>query len=302
MTKNILITGGTGLIGKHLTERLQRKGNTVTHLSRTRRGENNEKTYIWDIHKSFIEDGALENANIVIHLAGAGVGDARWTSSRKKEIMDSRVLSTRLLSQKLKDRSTPLDAFICASAIGIYGSDLSDDWKKEETSYGSDFLAQVTGAWETEAKEIEKLGSRLVLLRIGLVLSKAGGALSKLAKPIKLGAGAVLGSGKQYMSWIHIDDLCGIFEQAVTDNTMEGPYNTVAPQPVTNKEMTQAMAKTLNRPLIFPAVPGIALKLALGEMAGIVLNGGRVSCEKIENAGYEFKFPQLTLALEDLLT
>ncbi|MGI9543288.1 MAG: TIGR01777 family oxidoreductase [Cyclobacteriaceae bacterium] len=301
MATNILITGGTGLIGRHLTEQFERKGYSVTHLSRSRRGENKEKTYIWDIHKSFIEDGALENANIVIHLAGAGVTDARWTSSRKKEILDSRVQSTRLLHQKLKDQSTPLEAFICASAIGIYGSDLSDDWKEEGTSFGNDFLAQVTEAWEAEAKELTQLENRVVLLRIGVVLSGEGGALGKLAKPIKLGIGAVLGSGKQYMSWIHIEDLCGIFEQAVTDKTMEGPYNTVAPQPVTNKEMTQAMAKLLNRSLVLPAVPGFALKLALGEMAEIVLNGGRVSSKKIEKAGYEFKFPQLTMALEDLL-
>ena len=301
MTKNILITGGTGLIGRHLTELLEGKGHIVRHLSRTRRGENKEKTYIWDIHKSFIEDGALENANIVIHLAGAGVGDARWTSSRKREILESRVRSTRLLGQKLKERASPLDAFICASAIGIYGSDLSEDWKTEETSHGKDFLAQVTEAWEAEAQEVGKWVTRLTLLRIGVVLSKLGGALPKLAKPIKLGVGAVLGSGKQYMSWIHMEDLCGIFEHIVRDKTMVGPYNAVAPQPVTNKEMTQAAAKILNRSLVLPAVPGFALRLMLGEMSEIVLNGSRVSSKKIAKAGYEFKFPQLTSALKDLL-
>ncbi len=229
------------------------------------------------------------------------MADKRWNEKSKKEIADSRILSTQLLYNKLKENKHEISAFVCASAIGYYGFTLGNELFKEESGPGNDFLAEVVKGWEAAADQIASLSIRVVKVRTGIVLSKNDGALKKMALPVKLFVGSPLASGKQYISWIHIDDLCGIFIKAVDDNEMVNAYNGVAPHPVTNQEMTVEIAQTFKRPLWAPNVPAFALKVIVGEMADLVINGSNVSSSKIERARYQFKFPDLRLALRDLL-
>jgi uncharacterized protein (TIGR01777 family) len=301
MNKNVLITGGTGLIGSRLTEILQQNGYQVSYLSRSR-GEGQIKKYQWDIHKNSIDKEAVEKADYIINLAGANVFEKRWSKEFKKEIADSRSESIKLLYNTLKSTKHTVKAFISASAIGIYGSDTGDKVINESAPYGTDFLAEVVKNWETSADQIEQLSIRTVKLRIGIVFSDKGGALEQLTKPIRLGAGAALASGKQYMSWVHVDDICNMFLKAIEDATMKGAYNAVAPNPATNEEITKAAAAKLSKSIFLPNVPGFVLKLMLGsEKAELVIGGNKVSPNKIINAGYQFKFPELKNALANLL-
>ena len=301
MSTMVLITGATGLIGTALTEMLLENGYQVSHLSRSKTAQKTVKSYTWDITSGFIENGALENANIVIHLAGAGVADKRWSEQRKKEILQSRVQTTQLLCKKLQEVNSPCHLFIAASAIGIYGRDTGSDLINEESDPGTWFLSDVTKTWESEIATLSTLKLRLVTLRLGVVLSDRGGALPKIAKSVRLNLGAILGSGKQYMSWIHIDDVCGIFLKALKNPGIVGVFNVVAPNPVTNEKFTRTLASVLNRFIWLPPVPAQALTVMLGEMAQIVLGGNRVSPQKIQSAGYQFRFTELKPALEELL-
>lgn len=299
-SKNILITGASGLIGTRLTELLLQRGDAVSHLGRAR----NKSTipgFTWDINRQVVDVEAFSNVNSIVHLAGAGVADERWTHSRKREILESRIKSTRLLFETLKKQKHFVRSFVSASAIGYYGFD-SDEVLTEANPPGKDFLADVTRQWEQEVDRLSELGIRVVKLRIGIVLSEKGGALKKMATPVKFFVGAPLGTGDQYMSWIHIDDLCGIFIKAIDDETMQGAYNATSLTPVTNREMTKAIGKAVGRPVFFPAVPRFALKLFLGEMADIVLRGSKVSSEKIQKAGYSFQFTTIESALKNLLS
>lgn len=301
---NILITGGTGLVGKELTEQLLRNGHTVNILSRSKQHIPNVSVYTWDIKKGEIEDGALQNIDIVVHLAGAGIADERWTNERKKIIINSRIKPVELLLAKFIAIGKAPKAFISASAIGFYGGDRGDERLTEESTSGNDFLADCTVQWEAVADKFgSELKCRVVKIRIGVVLSKDGGALPKLIQPIKFGAGAALGSGKQWMSWIHIHDLAALFLKATEDETAFGVYNATAPHPVSNVEMTKIAAKVLNRPLILPNVPAFALKLALGEMAIVVLGGTYVENKRLAEAAHSFtyQFPEINGALTNLL-
>lgn len=298
--KNILITGGSGLIGTRLTELLLSKGYQVSCLGRTIKTQH-VKTFLWNIDEQRIEENAFLNVHTIIHLAGAGISDKRWTQKRKQEILESRTKSTRLLKDELNKRTHHIKNFISASAIGYYGF---EDYEKEfveSDKPGKDYTAKVTHEWENEVDKIATLGLRVVKIRTGIVLSNQGGALTKLARPIKLMAGAPLGSGKQYLSWIHIDDLCNIYIKGIEDNSMEGAFNAAAPNPVTNKMFTQVLAKVLHKPLFLPNVPAFVLKLIVGEMAEIVINGAKVSSNKIQKAGFNFQFKTLQSALNNLL-
>jgi uncharacterized protein (TIGR01777 family) len=298
---NILITGGTGLVGSRLTELLQAKGHQISYLSRNSKSLSNIKVYQWNVNKGNIELESIEKADCIINLAGAGVADKMWTAEYKKELRDSRILGTQLLMNTLKTTKNNVKTFIQASAIGIYGLDTKDNWLLEDAQPGTDFLATLTKDWEQEANLVEKLGIRMVKLRIGIVLSKKGGALTKLALPVKFFAGAAIGSGQQYLSWIHIDDLCKMFIQAIENQNMNGVYNAAAPNPVTNEEMTKAIAKVLDKPLFLPNVPAFVLKIGMGEMSDIVLGGNRVSVDKIVKAGFQFDFSNLDNTLKNLL-
>jgi uncharacterized protein (TIGR01777 family) len=300
MVKKILITGASGLVGRRLTELLLQKGYQVFHLGRSNKG-GSVPAFIWDVEKKKMDSAALADVDTVIHLAGAGVADKRWTNDRKKEILESRTKSTALLFQALKTEKHHVTTFISASAVGYYGFGLSDEVFTEESKSGSDFLANVTRQWEEEVEKISVLGIRVVKLRIGIVLSEKGGALAEMAKPIKLGVGSSLGSGKQYLTWIHLDDLCAMFAKAIDDQQMRGVYNAVGPQWVTNIEMTKSIARVLKKPLWLPPIPNFVMKIVLGAMADMVLNGSKISAEKIQRAGFQYKFTNLDEAVKDLL-
>lgn len=299
--KNVLITGGSGLIGKRLTALLMQKGYSVSHLGRSEGKISGVRSFKWDVAHQTIESEALENVQTIIHLAGAGVNDQRWSDKRKKEILHSRTDSTQLLKHTLEKMDHQVKTFISASGIGYYGFAGGEKSFVEEDLAGTDFLAKVTAAWENESAKLKDIGLRVVRIRTGVVLSNQGGALKELAKPIKLGVGAPLGTGEQILSWIHIDDLCNIFIKALEDKSMDGIYNGVAPHPVTNKAMTQAIAKTLNKPLLLPPIPGLIIKMVVGEVAEIVLNGSVISSKKIQKAGFHFQFQTVQEALKDLL-
>jgi len=307
MAKNVLITGGTGLVGTRLTELLLQKGYTVSYLSRSAGSERSPiqpgvRVYNWHIDKGELDAEALLEANYIIHLAGAGVADKRWTSERKQEIITSRTASAGLIAAKLKTVRHQVSAFLSASAIGYYGANTGRQIMTEESPSGSDFLAGVTRRWETAADAIAQLGIRTVKLRIGIVLSGQGGALAKIAQPVRLGAGAPLGSGKQITSWIHVDDLARLFVYALENESMQGIYNAVAPNPVTNEELTHLVAKVLNKPLWLPKVPAFAIRLAMGEMAEIVLGGNHVVNRRIaRETAFTYRFTEAEKALQDLL-
>ncbi len=300
MVKKILITGASGLVGQRLTELLLQKGYQASHLGRSKRG-GAVPSFVWDVEKGFLDSKAMNDVNTIIHLAGAGVADKRWTASRKKEILESRTKSTALLFETLKNEKNSVTTVISASAIGYYGFGLRDEVFTEESKSGSDFLALVTKQWEEAVDQISSIGLRVVKLRIGIVLSEKGGALAEVSKPIKLGVGSPLGSGKQHLTWIHLDDLCEMFIKAIEDSTMKGAYNAVGPEWVSNAEMTKAIAKVLKKPLWLPPVPGFVLKIVLGEMADMVLNGSKISSTRIQTTGFKFKFTKLDEALKDLL-
>jgi len=297
----ILITGGTGLVGSALSSFLG-DDHKISILSRNREKTKSKGAYYWNPSSMEMDQVALKEHDTIIHLAGAGVGDKRWTTSRKKEILESRLDSTELLYSTLAKGNHSVSTFVTASATGVYGYDTGSVLVDEERiKPGDDFLAMVVKELEASVDRISEFGIRVVKIRIGLVLSNKGGALPKLIAPVKYGMGATLGRGDQYMSWIHLDDLCGIIGKAVTDPEMTGIYNAVAPNPVTNKEMIRAIAKQLNRPIWLPKIPGFILNLFLGEMASMVLGGNRVSSKKIESEGYNFEYNYIEDALIALL-
>jgi len=288
---SILITGGTGLVGSNLCNLLKSKGHNVLILSRSKTKKTN--VFHWDIEKKHIDNEAIINADYIIHLAGAGIADKRWTKSRKKQLIASRVDSTNLLFEKVKELNPNLKGFISASGIGFYGAITSKKIFQENDAPNNDFLSKICILWEKEVSKFNSLNIRTVVLRTGVVFSKEGGALEKIIKPIKLGAGASLGSGKQYMPWIAMEDLCNMYVSAIENIEIKGIYNAVAPEHITNEELTKSIAKTLKKPLWLPNIPSFFLKIILGELAVILLEGSRVSSEKIKKTGFNFLFPTI---------
>ncbi|GMQ30059.1 TIGR01777 family oxidoreductase [Algoriphagus confluentis] len=291
---HILITGGSGLVGQQITRLLEKKGYQVAWLSRSAQGQ---KSFLWDVEKGKIDPEAMEWADSVIHLAGAGVAEKRWTPERKKLILESRTQSTKLLYSAIEKAINKPSTFISASAVGYYGFNTGTKLVDENSPAGDDFLAQVVIAWENETKKMEALHLRTVLLRIGIVLDADGGALGEMLKPP---VAAPLGSGDQWMSWIHIEDLARMFVFALEKTTLQGVYNAVGPNPATNQQLTQEAASAKGKPYLGIGVPGFALKLVLGEMAAMVLGGNRVSSQKIQKAGFQFEFFELSAALRDI--
>jgi uncharacterized protein (TIGR01777 family) len=296
----VLITGGTGLIGKRLSRILHEKGYKVSILSRTRGNDIEIGTYTWNLQKNEIEDEAIDKADYIIHLAGADIGSKRWTMKRKQLIFDSRIKTGEMILSKIKKHKKTLKAFISASAIGYYGSITSDRVFIETDMSADDFLGQTCSQWEKMTDGFIELGIRTVKIRTGVVLTKHGGALSKMMVPIKMGIGSAIGNGKQYIPWIHIEDLCGIYVKAIEDTQMTGAYNACAPEHITNKEFTQTLAGTLKKTLWFPNIPAIVMLLLFGKMSAILLKGSRVSSDKIVDAGHSFMYPNLECALKQL--
>jgi len=291
--ETVLITGGTGLVGKNLGILLRNKGYVVKTLS-SKPSENN---YFWDIDKQEIDSEALQNVDHIIHLAGANIGEKYWTKKRKKLILDSRVNSAQLLFDAVKKLAVKPKTFISASAIGYYGAFTSEKRFTEKDNAATDFLGTVCNEWELAATKFETIGLRVIKVRTAVVLSPNGGALQSMMNPMKYYFGAVLGSGKQYMPWIHIDDLCEIYCKAIEDKSMCGAYNAVAPEHITNRNFTKILAQSLNKPLLLPAIPSVILKLLLGQMSDLLLKGSRISDEKIISTGFIFKYSNIRQAI-----
>lgn len=302
----VLITGGTGLVGRALAKQFAEKGNQVIVLTRKMpaAAESSSITYaLWNVNSNTIDNAAIAKADYIIHLAGAGVMDKRWTASYKKEIQESRIKSSALLAASLKNHPHKVKAFISSSAIGWYGADSTLHKKTftETDAPAADFLGETCRLWEQSTIPVKDAGIRLVHLRTGIVLSNEGGALAEFKKPIRFGVAGILGNGKQIISWVHVDDLCRMYIAAIEKEEMHGAYNAVAPAPVSNKEFTLALAKKMKGKFFIPAyVPSFLLKLALGESSEEVLKSTTVSCQKIKDSGFTFLYPSIEAALANL--
>jgi uncharacterized protein (TIGR01777 family) len=297
--QHILITGGTGLIGKLLTDMLLKRSYEVSHLSRKAGNNPKVKTWLWDVPKGRIDEHCLDGVDTVLHLAGAGVADERWTGKRKAEIIESRTKSIGLIYDLIKHKANKVHTVISASATGYYGN-RGDEWLTEESAPGTDFLAHSCIEWEEAVDKGKTLGLRVLKFRTGVVLHKDGGALPQMAKPVKMGIGAPFGNGKQWIPWIHWQDVVDIYLAGIENINLSGVYNMTAPEPVTNKQFTKAVAGQLHRPIWPIRVPKFVFKLLMGEMSIIILGSTRVSAEKIERDGFVFKYPELGAALKDI--
>jgi len=292
----ILITGGTGLIGKRLQKRLQEKNYEVGILTRNPKSK---KEFLWNINEGYIDEKAFENTTHIIHLAGAGIADKRWTIERKKELINSRVKSTNLLIKKIKEYQVPLKRFVSASGIGFYGAITSDKIFKEEDNPENDFISEICVKWEKSVLQFQELDIPTTIFRTGIVLSRDGGALQKMNTPLFL---SVLGSGNQFMPWIHINDLCNLYIKAIENNNFTGVFNAVAPEHQTNQSFTKTLGRVLNKSVLPMNAPSIVLKTTLGELAYILLNGSRVSSKKVEESGFKFQFKILDSSLKNLFS
>ncbi len=295
----VLVTGGTGLIGKSLCKLLQSKGHSVFILSRKKIA--NPSYFYWNINANYIDEKAITKANYIIHLAGEGIADKRWTKSRKKVLLNSRVNSANLLFDKVKKLNPKLKGFIAASGIGYYGATTSTKIYTEQDTFGNDFISTICKLWEKATFQFNSLNIRTVIFRTGVVLSKNGGAYPKISNPIKLGLGMAFGNGKQYMPWIHIEDICNMYANAIENNNIQGVYNATAPEHITNKTFCKTIATILKKLFWLPNMPSFILKLILGKMGVILLEGSRISGSKIIATGFTFKFPKVKDALNNLI-
>lgn len=301
LKKTVLIAGGSGLVGSRLSEMLTERGYKVTHLSRKSSANGRYPTFSWDVAAGKIDENAFDNVACVINLAGTGIADKRWTTARKKDIIESRTKSTDLLKKYVRERQSSIEVYLSASAIGIYG-DRPDEILTEEAPMGNGFLAESTHAWEKSIIGLmNETSLRTVALRIGVVLSTQGGALPKILLSFLFRIGVYFGNGQQWFSWIHIDDLCRMFIWAIENPTAKGFYNATAPTPLSNLDFTDAVGRAKGGFFLkFPA-PSFMLRLVLGEMSDVVLTGARVSAEKIQKAGFTFDYPEAVAALQDIL-
>jgi uncharacterized protein len=298
---SVLITGGGGLIGRYLTSALLSEGYKVSHLSRNANQFGKVRVYRWNPGQNILDPAIFESVDYVIHLAGANIGEKRWTKIRKDEIVRSRVNSAKLIYKIVSENETRLKAFISASATGYYGSVTSEHIFSEQDVAGNDFLGTTCLKWEEAADLFQNSGIRTVKIRTAVVLEKRDSALSKLMLPAKFGFLVRTGNGRQYMPWIHINDLIRIYLKALEDQKITGAYNAVSPYHVTHNEFVITLSKVMNKPVLPVPVPSSILRLALGEMSDIVLKGSRVSSEKLIATGFKFRFNNLSDALDNVL-
>ena len=298
----VLITGATGLIGSEIVKNCHAKGIAVNYLTTNKSKIENNSNYqgfYWNPSQSKIDVNCIKDVGTIIHLVGASISK-RWTKAHKQAIINSRLETTALLHDTVKNNPNTIKQIISASAIGYYPDSLTNYYSEDEKEISTSFLGQVVEAWEQVVDTFKTLNIIVSKVRIGIVFSNKGGAFPELAKPIKFGAGAAMGSGKQWMSWVHLNDLAGIFMHVLQHN-LEGIYNGVAPNPATNNTITKVIAKKMKRPLFLPNIPKFAMQLVLGEMHIILFESQRVSSKKIEDSGFEFKFNNLEAALEELV-
>ncbi len=303
MKKNVLITGGSGFVGKQLTVVLIDSGYTVSILSRSKRTNAVDIFYYtWDIENQLIEEEAVLKADYVIHLAGANIAEKRWTEKRKEIVINSRKRSAELILSVVKKHNKKLEGFISASGIGIYGAVNGEAICTEKSRPADDFLGMVCQMWEAAADQFAQLGIRTVKVRTGLVVGKNDGFLNKLTPIFKLRLGSALGSGKQYMPWIYVEDLCDIYLEALKNPNMSGAFNAAINDNTTNDIFSKTLAKVYGYPIWLPNVPAFLLKLVMGEMSKLVLTGRRVSSDKIEGIGFNFKHRNLEDTLKVCLS
>jgi uncharacterized protein (TIGR01777 family) len=298
----ILIAGATGLVGKALVELCHNKGYSVNYLTTSKEkivNKENYKGYYWNPKKGEIDTNCFNEIDVIVNLAGATIAK-RWTTSYKKEILQSRIESSRVLFEGLKKTATRVRQYITASAIGVYPNSTTAIYDESYDSISKTFLGKVVSAWEKSADVFKELNITVTKVRIGLVLSSKGGALEAMIKPIKFGIGSPLGSGKQWQSWIHIDDLTRLIMHCIEQNK-EGIYNAVSPNPVTNKDLTEKIAKTIDKPFWMPNVPKFILKIVLGEMHILLIESQKVSAKKVIESGFTFNYQDIEKALVDLL-
>lgn len=300
MAQKIVIAGGSGLVGGKLVEKLLAVGNEVVILTR---GENKRVSHKlryahWDIENGTLPEEELANANAIVNLTGRGIADKRLTSTFKKEVYNSRVLSTRLLVTYLNSGVSSCDTFVNASAIGFYGYDRGDEQLTEDADPGTGYMAELCVDWEKEARKLE--GVRSVIVRIGVVLDKEEGAYKQLKAPILLGLGSALASGKQYMAWIHIEDLANALHYAITNTKIEGVLNATAPKPIRNKRLTGAIADSLNKVILMPKVPGFMLHLIAGELAKSLIGSLNVLPNRLLEHNFIFAYPDIDSAVRNL--
>lgn len=295
----ILISGASGLVGTHLIPTLEAKGHDIYKL--VRKAAQNVDEIQWDAGKGFgdVEQAKLENFDAVVHLAGDNVASENWSKEKKRKIKESRTVGTKVLVDALAKTQNPPKHFISASAVGFYGNRESEICT-EDSKMGAGFLPEVCAEWEAEAKKAESF-ARVVCMRIGVVLARDGGALEKMLTPFKFGVGGTVGSGKQWMSWIALDDIVSIINFFLDDENLRGAFNLTAPNPVTNEAFTKALGGSLNRPTILP-IPEFAIKLMFGEMGEtLLLQGTRAVPKRLEEAGYKFKYTNLEEAMKHVL-
>lgn len=296
----VLIGGGSGLVGSRLSELLITQGHEVRHLSRSAKSSNGIQTYQWDVNAATYDAAAFANVSHVINLAGAGIVDKRWTPARKKVIIESRTKSTRLLKKGIAEHGQTVKAFLSASAIGYYG-DRGETLVDETSAPGDGFLSESVKQWEAAIKEIpDELQLPTLILRIGIVLSTKGGALPQMLLPLSFLTSVYFGDGQQWYSWIHIDDMCRLFIKGIDDEDFRGLYNGVAPAPKRNKDFAQALIDATNSSALLVPSPVFAMKIALGEMAHTILDSNKVSAQKVQEADFEFQYPELVDAVKHL--
>jgi uncharacterized protein (TIGR01777 family) len=298
MEKRVLITGATGMIGKKLVPALIEKGYQVSMLSRNARPLPNTRVFLWNVENQTIDSSCFDGVSAIIHLAGENIASKRWTAQRKQQILDSRVNSTKLLYKGLASRNHNVDTLISASAVGYYG-DRADEMLTEISAPGDDFLASCCVQWEAAVDEGTAHHLRLVKLRTGFILDKADGGLPLMALPVKMFFGAALGSGKQWIPWIHLHDMINLYIHAL-ENALQGVFNAAAPAPVTNKTFTKILAHTLQRPVWPLHVPAAVIKTIMGEMSAVALSSNRTSAQKVLNTGFNFRYNQLQDALAEI--
>lgn len=294
----VVITGGTGLIGTHLSSLLAGEGYEVVHLTRKIREGGKYKSYLWDPQQGYCDSDAFRDGDAIIHLAGANIGARPWSRARKREIISSRTETAELVYRSSAGSGVMPSVFITASGISIYGSKTTEKIYSENDPAGDDFLAETSRLWESAADLFAADGVRVVKIRTAVVLASSGSALSKMTLPAKAGLIVRLGPGNQYFPWIHIDDLCQIYLKAVSDSTMNGPYNASAPDHITHDMLMNEVARKKRLPVFLPRVPAWLLRVILGEMSVVLTGGSRISSERVRAAGFRFRYPYLVSALK----
>jgi len=295
--RRVVITGGTGFVGKHLSALLEKENYEVVHLSRSRKQGERFRSYRWDPGSGYCDKDAFRDGDTIIHLAGANIGEKRWSAWRKREIIESRTAASGLIYKATVGSGIRPDAFVTASGKDYYGTGISEKIYRENDPPGNDFMGKTCRLWEAAADPFEAAGIRVAKIRTALVIAPEGSAISKLMAPARLGLIIRLGPGNQYFPWIHVDDLCNVYLKTVSDETMSGPFNASAPEHITHDTLMSVIARQKHLPVFLPHIPEWLLNLVLGEMSVVLTTGSRVSPQRLIRSGFQFRYPDIDVAL-----